>query len=159
MIFSKAIQATRVSRGAFERGKKVEGEITKHDINRVQRFALRLCRNIQITSNGRSFSSFYTDHVDRYAPSHALVPRPRYTDDTDTSLQPPADGVSCLAFSPDSSRLLVASWDSVRHVSFCPYGLPRGRTAASTRLTTSPSSCTTYQPRLRRRGCKCCVKR
>jgi hypothetical protein len=31
----------------------------------------------------------------------------------DVSLQPPTDGISSLAWSPDSSRLLVASWDSV----------------------------------------------
>ncbi|RSH76665.1 uncharacterized protein EHS24_005412 [Apiotrichum porosum] len=30
----------------------------------------------------------------------------------DTSLQPPADGIAALAWSADSSRLLVASWDS-----------------------------------------------
>ncbi|WVR08075.1 hypothetical protein IAU60_005121 [Kwoniella sp. DSM 27419] len=29
----------------------------------------------------------------------------------DLALQPPADGISSIAFSPDSSRLLVASWD------------------------------------------------
>lgn len=32
----------------------------------------------------------------------------------DVSLQPPADGISSLAWSPDSRRLLVGSWDSVR---------------------------------------------
>jgi hypothetical protein len=31
----------------------------------------------------------------------------------DLSLQPPADGISSLSFSADSSRLLVSSWDSV----------------------------------------------
>lgn len=32
---------------------------------------------------------------------------------TDLSLQPPADSVSSLSFSADSTRLLVSSWDSV----------------------------------------------
>ncbi|KAL7425158.1 mitotic spindle checkpoint protein Bub3 [Cryptotrichosporon argae] len=31
---------------------------------------------------------------------------------TDVALQPPADGIAALAWSPDSTRLLVASWDS-----------------------------------------------
>nr|ODN91049.1 cell cycle arrest protein BUB3 [Cryptococcus depauperatus CBS 7841] len=30
---------------------------------------------------------------------------------SDTALQPPVDGISSLAFSPDSQRLLVSSWD------------------------------------------------
>lgn len=35
----------------------------------------------------------------------------------DQVLQPPVDGISSIAFSPDSSRLLVSSWDGVRPIS------------------------------------------
>ena len=31
----------------------------------------------------------------------------------DATLQPPSDGISAVVFSPDSSRLLVSSWDGV----------------------------------------------
>lgn len=64
------------------------------------------------------------------------------TASSDIALKPPTDGISSLAFSQDSSRLLVASWDGVSRMTnrYMTYYTGTDTSLAAIRVST----CMTY---------------